>query len=235
MVVILALVTMVTVLWLFLSCARPRTALIAAALMGTLAGCGPQYVWVKPGATSANWNVDWTDCRVYGIQAVPQNQQATKLSNGYQEPAFTSCSKFGASIDCTTTGGGSVAPTYIAYDANSGLRDDAIRLCMLRKNWQLMDMADYKAQQARNSNLAEDGTEKWIVIEGGFCNNTDDCIRGLQCGENKCQRPGATHSAHSSPKKKSVTAGGFCPADDFCQAGLKCSNNSCVVDFQKSR
>lgn len=235
MVLMLALITIAACLWLLLSSAFPRTALSAAVLMVTLAGCGPQYIWVKPGATSANWNVDWTDCRVYGAQAVPQNQQSMKLSNGYQEPAFTSCSKFGASIDCTTTGGGSVAPTYIAYDANSDLRDDAIRLCMSRKGWRLMDVADYKAQQTGNFNVAADGTEKWIVIEGGYCNNTDDCIRGLLCGENKCKRPVATSSTPSSPKKNSVKAGGVCAADDFCQSGLKCSDSSCVVDFQKAR
>ena len=66
MVLMLALITIAACLWLLLSSAFPRTALSAAVLMVTLAGCGPQYIWVKPGATSANWNVDWTDCRVDG-------------------------------------------------------------------------------------------------------------------------------------------------------------------------
>lgn len=31
-----------------------------------------------------------------------------------------------------------------------------------------------------------DGSTKYIVVKGGYCNVSDDCVHGLYCSENKC-------------------------------------------------
>lgn len=39
-----------------------------------------------------------------------------------------------------------------------------------------------------NSPSAYDGTEKYIVEAGGYCNENADCVRGLACRNNRCLR-----------------------------------------------
>ncbi len=35
----------------------------------------------------------------------------------------------------------------------------------------------------------DDGTEKYIVVEGGYCNENSDCVRGLSCNNHMCVWP----------------------------------------------
>ncbi len=119
-----------------------------------LTGCGQNYYWVKSGASNSDWSLDSTECRVFAAGAVPQNPQQIQLSGGYRNSALTTCSRFGSSVDCMTTGGDYVPPTYYAYDANDSLRSDAVNVCMYRKGWQRVSEKELRAKSNQRSLLS---------------------------------------------------------------------------------
>jgi hypothetical protein len=53
------------------------------------------------------------------------------------DPARTHCSNYGGNVSCSTYGG-----TVSSYDANSGLRADAIDQCMAQKGYRSAPMLD---------------------------------------------------------------------------------------------
>lgn len=216
----------------------PRLAIIVILILLALllAGCGPQYLWVKPGASQSDWSLDASECRVFAAGAVPRDPQRIPLTSGYRTSSLTTCSAFGRSVDCMTTGGDYVPPTYWAYDANESIRDEAVQICMHRKGWARVTKAELEAKTAQQPfPSTDDGSAKYVVEAGGYCNETNDCVRGLACNSHKCVQPANAPRSAVNPKKNSVGAGGYCRGDESCRSGLACADNKCVIDFGKPR
>jgi hypothetical protein len=203
-----------------------------------LAGCGPSYYWTKPGASNSDWNLDSAECRVFAAGAVPQSPRQIQLSSGYRNSSITTCSGFGSSANCITTGGDYVPPTYYAYDTNDSVRTDAVNVCMYRKGWQRVSENELQATSVNQNSSPPDtygDTSKYIVEVDGYCNETSDCVRGLACSNNKCIKQLKPQQVGGTPTKEKTAAGGYCVGDKFCRSGLACIQNKCVTDFGKSR
>jgi hypothetical protein len=76
------------------------------------------------------------------------------------------------------------------------------------------------------------GSDKYIVVEGGYCNVTDDCERGLSCSDNKCikWRPSKAVSKQTSSASDGFTSyeGQVCSQYTKCATGLSCVNSVCT-------
>lgn len=211
--------------------------MVVVAAVAFLTACGPNYYWVKPGANKSDLSLDSAECRVFAAGAVPQNPQQIQLSSGYRNSSLTTCSRFGSSVDCTTTGGDYVPPTHYAYDANESVRSDAENVCMYRKGWRRVSEKELQAKSNQRS-LTPDvygDTSKYIVEVDGYCNETSDCVRGLACSNNKCIKQLNPQREGGTPTKKSTAAGGYCVGNESCRSGLTCIGNKCVTDFGSSR
>jgi hypothetical protein len=46
-----------------------------------------------------------------------------------------------------------------------------------------------KTKEQFQSAETNSASEKFVVIEGGYCNETDDCVRGLACSNHACVKP----------------------------------------------
>lgn len=217
--------------------AAPFVVIAIIAAVAFLTGCGPNYYWVKSGASNSDWSLDSAECRVFAAGAVPQNPQQIQLSGGYRNSALTTCSRFGSSVDCMTTGGDYVPPTYYAYDANDSVRSDAVNVCMHRKGWQRVSEKELQAKSNQRSSTpdAYGDTSKYVVEVDGYCNETSDCVRGLACSNHKCVKQLNPQRAVGTPTKKTTAAGGYCVGDESCRSGLACIGNKCVTDFGSSR
>jgi len=217
--------------------AAPFVLMIIIATVTFLTGCGPNYYWVKSGASSSDLSLDSAECRVFAAGAVPQNPKQIQLSRGYRTPAFTTCSRSGSSADCFTTGGNYVPPKYSAYDANDSVRSDAVDVCMDRKGWQLVSEKELQAKSNPISSTpdAYGETSKYVVEVDGYCNETSDCVRGLACSNQKCVKQLNSQGVGSTSTKKTTVAGGYCVGDQTCRSGLACIGNKCVIDFGRSR
>lgn len=102
-----------------------RLLLLGAAL--ALAGCGG---WYKPGAGEPEFYQARYQCNAQAMQMYPI---AMTSSGGYQTPATTNCTTFGATTNCTTTPG--VAMPGVQSDQNQLPRNLAFQDCMRAAGW----------------------------------------------------------------------------------------------------
>jgi hypothetical protein len=120
-----------------------------------LGGCA-QSVWVKQGATEADFEVSKGRCMAAAYSQVPSAPTVATIGTGYQAPSFTNCSAFGNFANCVTTGGQYTPPTSITYDANSGARKQVFNGCMYSEGWSLQ-------QQGNSASAASVPVSAWSL------------------------------------------------------------------------
>lgn len=203
-----------------------------------VSGCTQKY-WVKPGGSEIDFGQDQTACQILAAQAVPVNQQNVAVGTGYKSPVYTSCYGYGNTATCTSTGGSYTPPASYSYDANSSLRDDAVALCLQKKGWTLMTSEQIQdankrltsgasSYSSRSSRSSSDGTQKFIVVEGGYCNVNDDCVRGLICKGEKCTPGFPALDKLSKDARFTSYEGQACSKVTTCDEGLMCVNEVCI-------
>lgn len=154
--------------------------IVSAMVISLLCACSTSY-WVKPGAGSDDWELDSSECRVLAAGAIPAATQQIQLSGGYRNPSVTNCSALGSNINCTTSGGDYVPPTYYAFDANTSIRDEAVELCLKRKGWRRVTEAELKAKSQQQQETRRD----WCPEIDNFC---DTKPYNQQASKSKPQR-----------------------------------------------
>ena len=113
-----------------------RDSILIIGVSLALVGCA-QPVWVKPGATSADFEVTKGRCLSAAYSQVPAAPTVATFGTGYQSPMVTNCSAFKNSASCVTTGGQYAPPISVPYDANMGVRTEVFRGCMYGGGWSL--------------------------------------------------------------------------------------------------
>ena len=96
--------------------------------------------------------------------------------------------------------------------------------------------------------VPDDSEQKFVVEAWGYCNESDDCIRGLTCSDHQCVKSFATQSSANKKNKVSpsnqttrtkekmpLLPNANCTSDKSCGDGQICSENKCVVDFGETR
>lgn len=111
---------------------RRRVAIILAMPLA-LAACGPRqapYSWTKPGGSAAAFDMDHASCRVVASQRIPASYAPmqpvapqTTVNVLTPRPAIPYATDPGP------------AP---AADRNQGVREDAYRLCMMQRGYQVV-------------------------------------------------------------------------------------------------
>jgi hypothetical protein len=119
--------------------------LAVVVLAVVVSGCARQDVWVKPGATEADFQIAKGHCLGAAYSQVASAPAVMTLGTGYQSPMITNCSAMGAFASCTTTGGQYTPPVNIPYDANVGARKEVYRGCMYSEGWSLQRQSDAAA------------------------------------------------------------------------------------------
>lgn len=102
-----------------------------------LSGCANRSVWVKPGATDADFEIAKGHCLGEAYSRVPSAPAVATFGGGYPTPAVTNCTTFGYSANCVTTGGQYTPPISVPYDTNAGARTAVYRGCMYGEGWSL--------------------------------------------------------------------------------------------------
>jgi hypothetical protein len=106
---------------------RASRVVFSALLVGSCA----RSVWVKPGATAADFEVAKGRCLGAAYSQVPSAPTVATFGGGYQSPMITNCTAYGNSANCVTTGGQYTPPVSVPYDANAGARTQVYRgACM---------------------------------------------------------------------------------------------------------
>jgi len=117
--------------------------MVLGAVLG-LTAC-TQY-WAKPGGTSAEFEATKAACTTQAYGQLPPIMQQVQISGGYTTPMQTSCSGFGNSVNCFTTGGQYIPPASVPIDVNQGARNSAVRSCLMMAGWQpVKDRAEAEA------------------------------------------------------------------------------------------
>jgi hypothetical protein len=106
--------------------------IIPATLVVT--GCS-RTVWVKPGATGADFQATKGQCVGAAYSQVPSAPTVATIGTGYVSPSVTNCSGFGYSASCVTSGGQYTPPASIQYDANADARTAVFKGCMYAAGW----------------------------------------------------------------------------------------------------
>ena len=129
--------------------ATQETTIQFLALSFLLSGCAT-YQWNKDGATQDDFNQDRYQCETEAARTYPTALVAQQVTQGYSAPVQTNCNTNGSaygsggyaygssSTNCTTTGGQSVAPTYVNVDVNTSNRAQAAQQCMFARGYQLI-------------------------------------------------------------------------------------------------
>jgi hypothetical protein len=107
--------------------------LVALAILA-LTGCA-RTVWVNSGATAADFQAMKGQCLASAYSQVPSAPAVATIGSGYVSPAVTTCSGFGYSASCVTSGGQYTPPASIQYDANAGARTEVFKGCMYAVGW----------------------------------------------------------------------------------------------------
>jgi hypothetical protein len=111
---------------LMLRAGAMKRAISILAASALLAGCA-QQAWYKPGAGTADFQVDKANCISQAYAQVPYAPGIAQL------PTYSSCQGTVFYTSCTPVGGGAVA-----YDANTNMRGEVFSGCMYGKGWALM-------------------------------------------------------------------------------------------------
>ena len=101
-----------------------------------LAGC-TQSVWVKLGASDADFQIAKGQCLSAAYSQVPSAPATAVIGSGYTSPIVTNCTGYGNNTRCFSSGGSYTPPAIITYDANSGIRNDVFSGCMYADGWSL--------------------------------------------------------------------------------------------------
>ncbi len=103
-----------------------------------LSACA-QPVWVKSGATAADFQVAKGRWLAAGYSQVPSAPSVAAFGTSYISPSVTNCTAIGNIANCVATGGQYVPPVSIPYDANAGVRAQVFQGCMYSEGWSLED------------------------------------------------------------------------------------------------
>jgi hypothetical protein len=126
---------------MFLACRK------VAALLGVLSltACqtqsgfvpgGEVNAWLKSGVSRAKMQQDGLQCTINAAKDIPQSIQ-TKYIGGMYSPGQVYCNSMGNGTYCNTYGGMNIPAMMRSYDANDGLRNQAVALCLTKKGYTL--------------------------------------------------------------------------------------------------
>ena len=118
---------------------------IGAATLLILTGCS-QTVWVKSGATSADFEPAMEQCLSAAYLQAPTARSVATIGSDVASPSFTTCSGLGGAGNCITSRGQFTRPLSIPYDANARTRTTLFRQCMYAAGW---------SEQTRTSTAAD--------------------------------------------------------------------------------
>ncbi len=144
--------------------------LVAPALL-LLAGC-TQTVWVKTGATVADFEPTMERCLSEAYLQAPTAPAVANIGSGVATPSFTTCSSRGLSAGCITSRGRFTPSLSVPYDANARARTQIYRQCMYAAGW---------SEQVRGS------TAEYVTPDTDWTKGFD---AGLRNGANaQCMTP----------------------------------------------
>jgi hypothetical protein len=104
---------------------------ICAALL--TASCATK--WTKPGATEAEFEGTKAACAGKAYSQFPPAPQQLLIMAGYMTPLQTQCFGSGYSMNCNTTGGQYIPPSYMTVDNNQSARNASVRGCFFEHGW----------------------------------------------------------------------------------------------------
>ena len=108
-----------------------RGVLLAAAFL--LAACEQNYS--KPGAGDVQLEADRSACVREARVKFPPAIRQVLVSEGYSDPSTTTCTGYGATVNCTTTPGYYHPPTIMTVDDNQEYRSAEVDACLRDKGW----------------------------------------------------------------------------------------------------
>jgi hypothetical protein len=91
--------------------------------------------WSKPGATEAEFEGTKSACDGRSYSQFPPAPQQIMIMAGYVTPMQTQCYGSGYYVNCNTTGGQYIPPSYMTVDNNQRPRDAAVRSCFFEQGW----------------------------------------------------------------------------------------------------
>jgi len=123
---------------MFLAC-RNVAALLGVLLLTacqTQPGRAPYLLdmWTKSGVSADKTGQDILQCRINAARDIPQSIQANYIGGMYS-PGQVYCNSAGYGTYCNTYGGMNIPATMRSYDANDGLRNQAVDLCLKKKGY----------------------------------------------------------------------------------------------------
>jgi uncharacterized lipoprotein len=98
--------------------------LIMSFLIATLAGCS--MGWTRPNTTETQFNEDRYQCEQQALSMYPVTMMPS--GPGYQAPALTNCTTYGAETSCTTRPG--LYTPAAQSDTNAFSRALAFKSCL---------------------------------------------------------------------------------------------------------
>ena len=107
--------------------------LMAILCLLALGGCVTK--WIKPGGTVAEFEGMKSSCSARAYGRYPPLLVQTEIRPAYTTPVQTQCYGAGYNVQCTTTGGETVAPEFVMVDQNDSIRDEDIQSCFYENGW----------------------------------------------------------------------------------------------------
>jgi hypothetical protein len=106
----------------------------------TLSGCAD--TWEKPGATQQEFNATKAECLSRSAARFPPMNRQVQIGSGYTTPVTTNCNGFGYSVNCISSGGQYVPPSFMNVDDNANARMQDTRSCFFENGWHLKDNSE---------------------------------------------------------------------------------------------
>ncbi len=132
--------------------------ILALVFLITLSACD-NYIWVRQDGTTAGWGRDYSYCKTSASMRIPADYGIIETNTHDKR-----------------------SPTKLTiYDRNARDRESTTEECLKDRGWMNIP------EKYRPHKKMADGTYYNIVEKGGYCNVTDDCVRGLFCLDNKCR------------------------------------------------
>lgn len=108
-----------------------------------------QY-WAKPGGTAAEFEATKAACQAQSYVEFPPMPDQVMLLGGYTTPLQTTCTGSGYAVNCFTTGGQYIPPTYITVDRNEAARVSGFKSCLYAAGWQQVKNKEEAAEVTRS-------------------------------------------------------------------------------------
>lgn len=120
----------------------------AIALAALLAGCvsGPVDVLHKTGSSLPERQLAADECRIAGLQQVPESTQIHS-NPGYYNPGTLQCSSIGNYTTCNRVGAVNIPASVTTSDANQGLRNRFIQRCLAAKGYGIVQRPICRTRQ----------------------------------------------------------------------------------------